>query len=82
MLVKKDEAKKMYCPFKYSRPISKESVLINSEWICEGPDCMAWQKIVGSRWVGEHGYCGLAGRPVDISTEPRSILNGPSKKRA
>ena len=49
--------------------------------ICEGPGCMAWQKIVGSRWVGEHGYCGLAGKPLDISTEPRSIHNGPFKRR-
>jgi hypothetical protein len=44
MLVKKDEAKKMYCPFKFSKPVNKESGQINPEWICEGPGCMAWQK--------------------------------------
>jgi hypothetical protein len=84
MLVKRGEANKMYCPFKFSKPASasKELWQINPEWICEGSGCMAWQKIVGSRWVGEHGYCGLAGKPLDISTEPRSIHNGPFKKRA
>jgi len=81
MLVKKDEAKKMYCPLKFSRPV-KELGQTNPEWICEGPGCMAWQKTVGSKWVVEHGYCGLAGRPLDVSTEPRSIHNGPFKRRA
>ena len=33
MLVKKEEAKKMYCPFKLSKPASKESGQINPEWI-------------------------------------------------
>jgi len=46
MLIKKGEANKMYCPFKFSKPASKESGQINPEWICEGPGCMAWQKIV------------------------------------
>ena len=69
MLVKRGEANKMYCPFKFSKPVSKESGQINPEWICEGPDCMAWQKIVGSRWVGEHGYCGLAGKPSEMSAQ-------------
>jgi hypothetical protein len=82
MLVKKDEAKKMYCPFKFSKPASKESGQITPEWICEGLGCMAWQTAVGSRWAGEHGYCGLAGKPADIGTEPRSIHNGPFKRRA
>jgi hypothetical protein len=41
MLVKKGEANKMYCPFKFSKPASKESGQINQEWICEGPGCMA-----------------------------------------
>jgi hypothetical protein len=49
MLVKKGEANKMYCPFKLSKPASKESGQINPEWICEGSGCMAWQKVVGSR---------------------------------
>jgi hypothetical protein len=82
MLIKKDAANKMYCPFKFSKPVSKELGQINPEWVCEGSGCMAWQKIVGSRWTGEHGYCGLAGKPSDLSAEPRSIHNGPFKKRA
>ena len=82
MLVKRSEANEMYCPSKFSKPASKELGPINPEWICEGSGCMAWQKIAGSRWAGEHGYCGLAGRPPEISTEPRSIHNGPFKKRA
>lgn len=82
MLVKQDEAKKMYCPFKFSKPASKELGQINPEWICGGLSCVAWQKIVGSRWAGEHGYCGLARKPLDCRTEPQSIHNGPSKRRA
>jgi len=57
--VKKDEAKKMYCPFRFSKPAGKELGQINPEWSCKGSSCMAWQKIVGSKWAGEHGYCGL-----------------------
>jgi len=81
MLVKQSEAKKMYCPFKFLRRASKELGQINPEWTCEGLGCMAWQKIIGSRWTGEHGYCGLAEKPLEISTEPRSIHNGPFKRR-
>jgi hypothetical protein len=82
MLIKKDEANHMYCPFKFSKPASKELGQINPEWICEGIGCMAWQTGVGSRWAGEHGYCGLAGKPTDIGTEPRSIHDSPFKKRS
>ena len=35
MLVKKGEANRMYCPFKFSKPASKELGQINPEWICE-----------------------------------------------
>ena len=82
MLIKKDEANQMYCPFKFSKPASKELGQINPKWICEGIGCMAWQTAVGSRWAGEHGYCGLAGKPSDIGTEPRSIHDSPFKKRS
>ena len=82
MLIKEHEANKMYCPLKFSRPATKEPGQINPEWICEGLGCMAWQTAVGSRWTGEHGYCGLAGKPSEISTEPRSIHDSPFKKRS
>jgi hypothetical protein len=82
MIVKTVEANKMYCPFKLSRPGGQESGQTHPGWGCEGSDCMAWQKIAGSRWVGEHGYCRLVGKPSDISTVPRSIQDGPFKKRA
>jgi hypothetical protein len=49
MLIKKDEANKMYCPFKFSKSATKTSGQINPEWICEGIGCMAWQTAVGSR---------------------------------
>ncbi|MGA2318172.1 MAG: hypothetical protein ABSG71_17585 [Thermodesulfobacteriota bacterium] len=41
MLVTKDEASKKYCPFKFSKTKNKEVREINTEWICEGPGCMA-----------------------------------------
>jgi len=82
MLIKKNEANKMYCPLKFLKPATKESGQINPEWICEGIGCMAWQTGVGSRWAGEHGYCGLAGKPTDIDMEPRSIHDSPFKKRS
>ena len=88
MLVKKDEANKMYCPYKFSRKVftvtsasRKLGQIYPEEWVCEGDHCMAWQTAVGSRWAGEHGYCGLAGKPSDIGTEPRPIHGGPFKKR-
>jgi hypothetical protein len=81
MLIKKDEAHQMYCPLKFSKPASKELGQINPEWICEGIGCMAWQTAVGSRWAGEHGYCGLARKPADIGTEPRSVHHSPFKKQ-
>jgi hypothetical protein len=81
MLIKQEEANKMYCPFKFQGSASNALEQIHSEWTCEGTSCMAWQIALGSRWGGDHGYCGIAGRPADIGLEPRSNHESPFKKR-
>jgi hypothetical protein len=65
MLVRKDEASQMYCPFKFSHSASREAGHMNPEWRCEGLKCMAWQKHE-IPVPGEHGYCALAGKPEEI----------------
>jgi len=56
MLITNDEAKQMYCPFKFSHPGNREAKT------CEGSKCMAWQgRVIPVR--GEGGYCKLAGKP-------------------
>jgi hypothetical protein len=81
MLIKQDETNKMYCPFKFQRRAGNAPEQINSEWICEGTRCMAWQIAVGSRWGGDHGYCGIAGRPAEIALEPRPNHESPFRKK-
>jgi len=62
MLVTKEEAGKKYCPFKFSRNKSKEVKGINTEWMCEGLNCMMWRRKTAPPGR-EHGFCGLAGIP-------------------
>jgi len=72
LLIQKDEANHMYCPFKFSKACQARNRANKSQnGICEAIGCMAWQTGVGIRWAGEHGYCGLAGKPTDIGTGPR-----------
>ena len=66
MLVKKGEANKMYRPFKFLKPASKELGQINPEWMCQGSDCMAWQRIVGSRWAGRTWLLWVSGKTAFI----------------
>jgi len=65
MLVTKDEASQMYCPFKFSHSASREAGQINPFWRCEGLRCMAWQKKEIPA-AGEGGYCGLSEKPIGI----------------
>jgi hypothetical protein len=65
MLVTKDEASQMYCPFKFSHSASREAGQINPFWRCEGLRCMAWQK-KEIPVAGERGYCGLSEKPIGI----------------
>ena len=62
MLVSKEEARKKYCPFKFSRAQIKEVREINTEWMCEGVNCMMWRRKAAPPGR-EHGFCGLAGIP-------------------
>lgn len=62
MLVTNDEARQMYCPFKFSQSGNREAGRINPERACEGLKCMAWQRSQNPV-RGDGGYCGLAGKP-------------------
>jgi len=62
MLVSNDEARQMYCPFKFSHLESREAEEANPKWLCEGLKCMAWQeRVIPVR--EQAGYCRLAGKP-------------------
>ena len=62
MLVTKEEARKKYCPFKFSKVESKPGGEITKEWICEALNCMMWRRKAAPPGR-EYGYCGLAGIP-------------------
>ena len=62
MLLTKDEAKKKYCPLKFSKNKSEEVKETNIEWLCEGLACMMWRRKAAPPGR-EYGYCGLAGMP-------------------
>lgn len=52
------EETKGYCPFKFSLPGE-------SQWLCEGEECMAW-RIYDTPKGLKTGYCGLAGKPIEV----------------
>lgn len=77
MLTTITDAKTMWCPFvriegsnRYNNALTDGFENTPEPYHCLGAKCMAWRashaahlKANVEKRIGEHGYCGLAGRP-------------------